>query len=200
MSGFITYIQYTAGSNKGKTTRGKVLNSPFQLGDVDVDYTSAKIVSETKVKGTAATEYKANLNWFPVVAGTVDIVVGAAEYKDGGDGKLYLVTSGAITATEVGTIDYATGAITLAAAQAPATDAPVVNYAYDNVVIPQNDIPLLNAEIKDIPLVAKPRRIAIYYSQMAAFQSKTDYGFDLGEQLAEKAVGELMYKILYPNL
>lgn len=195
MSGFITYIQYTAGSNKGKTTRGKVLNSPFQLGDVDVDYTSAKIVSETKVKGTASTEYKANLNWFPVVAGTVDIIVGTAEYKDGGDGKLYLVTAGAITTTEVGTIDYATGAITLAAAQAPATDAPVVNYAYDNVVIPQNDIPLLNAEIKDIPLVAKPRRIAIYYSQMAAFQSKTDYGFDLGEQLAEKAVGELMYEI-----
>lgn len=133
-----------------------------------MDYTSAKIVSETKVKGTASTEYKANLNWFPVVAGTVDIIVGATEYKDGGDGKLYTVAAGAITTTSIGTIDYATGALTIQADSAPATDAPVVNYAYDNVVIPQNDIPLLNAEIKDIPLVAKPRRIAIYYSQMAA--------------------------------
>ena len=32
-------------------------------------------------------------------------------------------------------------------------------------------------------------------SQIAAFQAKTDYGMDLGDQLAEKAVGELSYKI-----
>lgn len=32
-------------------------------------------------------------------------------------------------------------------------------------------------------------------SQMAAFQAKQDYGFDLGDQLAEKAVGQLSYEI-----
>ena len=32
-------------------------------------------------------------------------------------------------------------------------------------------------------------------SQIAAFQAKTDYGVDLGDQLAEKAVGELSYEI-----
>ena len=37
-----------------------------------------------------------------------------------------------------------------------------------------------------------------YYSQIAAYQAKTDYGFDLGDQLSEKAVGELQYKLLYP--
>ena len=31
-------------------------------------------------------------------------------------------------------------------------------------------------------------------SQMAAYQAKTDYGLDLGDQLAEKAVGQLAYK------
>ena len=46
-----------------------------------------------------------------------------------------------------------------------------------------------------IPLIAKARRIAIYYSQMAAFQAKTDYGMDLGAQLSEKAVGQLAYEI-----
>ena len=194
MSGYVTYIQYTAGSNKGQTAQGKVLNSPFKLGDVDVNYTSAKVISETKVAGTTATAYAAKLNWAPVVKGTVDIVVGTAEYKDGGDGKLYLVTSGEITSTQVGTVAYADGAITLTADYAPAT-APVANYAYDNVVIPQNDIAILNAELRDIPVVAKPRRIAVYYSQIAAFQAKTDYGFDLGDQLAEQAVGELAYEI-----
>ncbi len=34
-----------------------------------------------------------------------------------------------------------------------------------------------------------------YYSQIAAFQAKTDYGFDLGDSLAEQAVGELQYEI-----
>jgi hypothetical protein len=49
--------------------------------------------------------------------------------------------------------------------------------------------------MKSIPLLAKARRIAVYYSQIAAFQAKTDYGFDLGDQLAEKAVGQLSYEI-----
>ena len=36
-----------------------------------------------------------------------------------------------------------------------------VRYIYDNVVIPQHDLPLLNAEMANIPLLAKARRIAI---------------------------------------
>lgn len=78
--------------------------------------------------------------------------------------------------------------------QAPAKGK--VAYVYDNVVIPQNDLPMIKAEMKNIALVAKARRIAIYYSQIAAFQAKTDYGFDLGDQLAEKACGELCYRNL----
>lgn len=70
-----------------------------------------------------------------------------------------------------------------------------VAYVYDNVVIPQNDLPMIKAEMKSIALVAKARRIAVYYSQIAAYQAKTDYGVDLGDQLAEKAVGELSYEI-----
>lgn len=63
------------------------------------------------------------------------------------------------------------------------------------MVIPQNDLPIVNAEMKSISLIAKARRVAIYYSQIAAYQAKTDYGFDLGDQLAEKAVGQLSYEI-----
>lgn len=77
--------------------------------------------------------------------------------------------------------------------QAPAKGK--VAYVYDNVVIPQNDLPMIKAEMKNIALVAKARRIAIYYSQIAAYQAKADYGFDLGDQLAEKACGELCYEI-----
>ena len=43
-----------------------------------------------------------------------------------------------------------------------------IYYVYDNIVIPQNDLPTLKAEMKSIPLIAKARRIAVYYSQIAA--------------------------------
>ena len=51
-----------------------------------------------------------------------------------------------------------------------ATDCDLL-YNYNNVVIPQNDLPIYNAEMKAIPLVAKARRIAIFFSQIASFQA-----------------------------
>ena len=70
-----------------------------------------------------------------------------------------------------------------------------IAYLYDNVKIPQNDLPIVNVEMANLPLVAKARRVAIYYSQIAAFQAKTDYGFDIGKELAEKACAELAFEI-----
>lgn len=46
-----------------------------------------------------------------------------------------------------------------------------VKYIYDNVIIPQAKLPMLKAEIKSLPLLAHARRIAVYYSQIAAFQA-----------------------------
>ena len=154
-SGYITYIKYTAGSNKGETRRGDVFNSPFALGKVDTNYTAAKVI-ETIVEG------QTELGWKPV-AGTVEKFA---------DGKWSAVEG-----------EYVPVA------------GDKVRYEYDNVVIPQNDLPIVNAEMDHIALEAKARRIAIYYSQMAAFQAKNDYGFDLGDQLAEQAVGRLSYEI-----
>lgn len=33
-----------------------------------------------------------------------------------------------------------------------------------------------------------------YYSQMAAYEAKQDYGFDLGTQIATNACGQLAYR------
>ena len=38
----------------------------------------------------------------------------------------------------------------------------------NNVVIPQNDLPLLTAKMEAMPLLARARRIAIYYSERVA--------------------------------
>lgn len=156
MSGYITYIQYTAGSAKGETGRGDVFNSPFRLGKVDKNYTAAKVVE-------TIAEDQTELAWGPVVKGSIEKFEG---------GKWTAVVG-----------DYKPVA------------GDKVRYEYDNVVIPQHDLPIVNAEMKSIALVAKARRVAVYYSQIAAFQAKTDYGFDLGDQLAEKAVGQLSYEI-----
>ena len=33
----------------------------------------------------------------------------------------------------------------------------------DNIKIPQNDLPIVNVEMANLPLVAKARRVAIYF-------------------------------------
>lgn len=176
MSGFITYIEYSASKTKGQTTAGKVLNSPFALGDVDPDYTGDRVVEN------AAAGASLVLSWTPVVK---------EAFEDNGTKYDVKIThaDGTVTFANVG----ADGKTVTPSAAFLATDR--VAYFYDNIVVPQNDLPMLKAEMKNIALVAKARRIAVFYSQIAAFQAKTDYGFDLGDQLAEKAVGQLEYEI-----
>ena len=160
MSGYITYIEYVAGSKKGQTENGDLFNNPFKLGDVDANYTSQAVVENVEAGDFVPA-------WTPVVDNKVTFVA-----ADGTETEMDLV-DGKVNIAEPGR----------------------VKYQYDNIVIPQNDLPMLRAEMKSIPLIAKARRIAVYYSQIAAFQAKTDYGIDLGDQLAEKAVGQLSYEI-----
>lgn len=172
LSGYITYVKYTSGSNKGDVKRGDVFNDPFRLGKVDQNFTSSAVVETVEVTGSEGEEV--TLAWTPVVADafgagkTVKFIPAA-----GGAASFLAVTDGKVTVPADGKIAY----------------------MYDNQIIPQHDLPIVNAEIASIPLIAKARRVAVYYSQIAAFQAKTDYGFDLGDQLAEKAVGQLSYEI-----
>jgi len=59
----------------------------------------------------------------------------------------------------------------------------------------QNDIPLIGVTDEGIQLNAKPRRIAIYFSQLAAFEAQKDYGRDLGAELRERAAFEIQKEI-----
>lgn len=213
MSGYLSYLAFSYGSNKGSVEQGTIVNDPFRLGNYDQNYTSAKVITEAKPATDASGAASGTLNWKPIIKAHVEFIVGAETILDGGDGKLYQgrevkqgatvqpngnVVAGEVVnaGTEVGTIDYATGAFSFTATGISAATPVLVNYIYDNVVIPQNDLPILNAEMKAIPLIAKPRRIAIYFSQIAAFQAKTDYGFDLAGELGKQAVATLSYKQL----
>lgn len=176
MTGYIQYVKFVSGTTKGGMAQGTTLNDPFRIGEMNearVNYTGSHIVEEFTADGTATTF---TLGWNPVES----------------LGKV--LVAGAEVADKDVTVDEATGVVTLASA--PAADAKVrIAYTYDNIVIPQHDIPLLNAKVEGIALQAKARRIAVYYSQMASFQAKTEMGVDLGELLAGQAVAELTYEI-----
>lgn len=178
MTGYIAYIKYTAGSTKGNTTRGKVFNDPFRLGDVDVDYTSARVTETAKVEDVNG-DLTIKLMWFPVYNGTD--AASKIRFTDAG-----------VTVDEAKS-DFSKGVIVVTGTTA-GTDLKV-GYVYDNTYIPANDLPILNAEMDGMSLTAKARRIAIFYSQLADYQAKTDYDFNLGDQLSQKAVAQLQYEI-----
>ena len=179
-SGYITYVQYTAGTNKGETKQGDVFNDPFRLGThrdgksipLDRNYTGSAVVEPVELASGEESKV-VTLAWTPVVANAFGEGKTVKFIPEKGEASFLEVTDGKVTVPGAGKIAY----------------------MYDNVVIPQNDLPIVNAEIKSLPLVAKARRVAVYYSQIAAFQAKQDYGFDLGDQLAEKACGQLAYEI-----
>lgn len=194
MSGYVTYIEYQYASNKGQTKIGDKISNPWEFGDVHEDFTGARVVENV----TAAGDY--TLAWDKAVKGAFTVItVGGkvvefdprATYTD--EEKATIATKDVKVVKASGDVEYVN--LTAEGKVAGLAEGDRVAYVYDNVVIPQNDLPVIRAEMKSIALVAKARRIAIYYSQIAAYQAKTDYGVDLGDQLAEKAVGELSYEI-----
>ena len=161
-TGYIQYLKFVAGSNKGGVKQGDLFNDVFALGamtDERMNYTGANIVEAIGSEAVSFTPA-----WTPVI-GKVEV------HKVADDTWEELPES-----FVAGTYDKA-------------------RYVYDNVKIPQNDIPQYTAVMEGMELSAKARRIGIYYSQMAAFQAKTEMGIDLGEVLATQACGELSYQI-----
>lgn len=172
MSGYVTYIEYQYASNKGQTGVGDLISNPWEFGSqtdadgnpIHTDFTSARVV-ETVPDGVGA---KYTLAWDKAVHEVfVRITVGGTEVdfdpnKEYTEAELATVkkydikvidTNGDVTYKnlDAGTDNEVTGV----------TAGQRVVYIYDNVAIPQNDLPVIRAKMKSIALVAKARRIAI---------------------------------------
>lgn len=161
-SGYVTYLNFSAGIAKGTVKEGDVFSNPFTLGTMSegrIDYsgvTGGKIV-ETIVG--SATAYEA-------VEGTIE--------KQKADGTWEHVT--AVAAGDK--VRY------IAKADIPAGEAGKTA-----------DLPTLNGKMEGIALTAKARRLAINYSQFAAYQAKQDYGLDFESVIAQQAQAELSYEV-----
>ena len=170
-SGSVAYLKYVALSDKNGMA-GKELNSVFGLGEMSeerVNYASPVIV-ETLAAGEDGS-----------VATTFDAVVGGFKVFDKKTQEIKEYTykiNGEYTNT------LAAGKVAYKSAE---------DYQMDHV--PATKIPSIGPKMERIPLVAEPRRIAVRYDQITAFQAKTDYGFNLDKQIAEQACGELAYEI-----
>lgn len=181
MYGNVAYIKYVKGTTKGESRPDEdgepITNSVWQLGDVDVNYTGQAVVEpvDSFTSGTTAVAFKQG-------AKAVRLLDANGAQVDDAEHPATVAADGKVTQTS-----FKSGKT--------AADVKKIAYVYDNVIIPQEKLPTLKAELANIGLEAKARRIAVYYSQMAAFQAKTDYGFDLADGLAEQAVGQLSYEI-----
>jgi len=209
-SGSVAYLEYQSRTNKGGVKAGDTFNSVFGLGEMNAarqNFTSAYIVDAAAYD--AATDTYAALD---LSTEAKDIVKGSFAVPqdrvaaDGSDmytgGVAYTVRNNVAYAdikyvvrdaqTKKNHFEYKT---VTDAVPAGAIKAIYASNEFQMTNVPAQDIPTIGPVMKNIPLVAEPRRIAVKYDQITAFQAKTDYGFSLDKQIAEQAVGELNYEI-----
>ena len=145
-SGSVAYLKYVALTEKGGVQVGDEFNSVFGLGKMDdkrVGYTSQVIV-ETGA-GPAA----------------MDVLENGLTYEE--NGAIKKATYKSIKAD--GTVVYG------ATIDPAATKFAYVSEVFQMEKVPAEDIPTIGPRMEHIALVAEPRRIAVRYDQITAFQA-----------------------------
>ena len=93
--------------------------------------------------------------------------------------------------TNVGTINYATGAFTCATA----IDGTTATYEYNNEQVPDLKVPEINMSLAQIPIFAKSRKLAAYWGFDAAYDLKQQYGAEILDVMSAQASGEIAHEI-----
>ena len=186
-SGSVAYLEYVSLTDKGDVTKGTMFNSVFghgEMNDSRMNFT-APIVVETVTADEATAGFTA-------AAAALENGFTYVDDKNVEQKATYRITSKA-----TGKVTYANTVSGVAAGDKVAYKAKdeAGNDRFQMDHVPASEIPAIGPRMKHIPLVAEPRRIAVRYDQITAFQAKTDYGFSLDKQIAEQACGELAYEI-----
>lgn len=193
-AGIISYLKYNYGTSKGRTVAGTTFNTSLNTGYSDASYTSRN-VDEELIAGS-------NLDFSPIIVGTF-----TATTKDGKvinesakvtNGVVDLVCAG--DKSIKGTLNYATGAITLAGI----TGDVFASYEYDNETVPfadhgsesyHNVIPEITMDLAQLPIYAKSRKLAAYWGFDAAYDLKKQYGTEINDLISVQAAGEIAHEI-----
>ena len=170
-SGSVAYLEYVSLTDKGGVNKGDMFNSVFGHGEMTEarqNFTSQVIIE------TIGSDKKLSFD---------EIVEGGLTYI-GEDSNAVKTATYKVNGEYVDEYTPAEG-----------DKVAYVAKQFQMASVPATEIPAIGPRMKHIPLVAEPRRIAVRYDQITAFQAKTDYGFSLDKQIAEQACGELAYEI-----
>ena len=171
-SGSVAYLEYVSLTDKGDVKKGDMFNSVFGHGkmtDARQNFT-AQVIVETVGDDATLT-----------LADTV--VTEGLTYRDPETNE-YKKATYKVNGEYVNEYTPVAG-----------DKVAYMSEQFQMEKVPAKEIPAIGPRMKHIPLVAEPRRIAVRYDQITAFQAKTDYGFSLDKQIAEQACGELAYEI-----
>jgi len=178
-SGSVAYLEYVSKTNKGTVKQGDMFNSVFGHGEMTEgrqNFTSQVIVED----GTAPTAFDAKANGLTYMdEESMDVKTATIKY----------IGTKTVDGKEVPAVQYDDNS------GMTVKKVAYVAEQFQMTQVPASDIPTIGPRMKHIPLVAEPRRIAVKYDQITAFQAKTDFGFSLDKQIAEQACGELAYEI-----
>lgn len=189
-SGSVAYLEYVSLTDKAGVEKGQMFNSVFGHGKMDTarqQFTSQVVIENAATLDDLA--FAADDNGSTVKANGFTYIdkltnaTSAATYKFVGkdaEGKRVEAYGEVVPSADV---------------MATVEKIAYVLEKFQMEQVPATEIPAIGPRMKHIPLVAEPRRIAVRYDQITAFQAKTDYGFSLDKQIAEQACGELAYEI-----
>lgn len=162
-SGSVAYLEYVSKSEKGGIGLGDRFNGVFDLGNIQnpverMNFTGQAVVEavDSFVSGTT------KLAWYPVAKKIV-----AGQITEDLDIKFLDVDGEELTATGV-SVNGADGTVTATIASGTVKK---IAYKYNQEYIPAHDIPTIGPVMRSIPLIATPRRIAVKYDQITAYQA-----------------------------
>ena len=177
----VSYLRYLYGTDKGATQAGTMFNNSLYTGKSDPNYSSRLIVGEQVSDNV-------NFEFSPILPGTVVVTLpDSTTVIDDGTGNLV----NPATSTQVGTINYATGAFSCATAVVGSE----ARYEYNNEQVPDLKVPEISLELAQIPIYAKSRKLAAYWGFDAAYDLKQQYGEDITNIIATQAAAEISYEI-----
>lgn len=187
-AGMISYLRFIYGTDKGTTKANDMFTNSLYTGKSDPNYTSRKVQGEIIANGVS-------VDFIPVLPDTIIIHEEDKTYKDDSNGNLINVANN----SKVGTIDYATGAVTFDAGSV--ADGTTIDYEYNNEEIPikqsngASGVPEISLELAQLPIYAKSRKLAAYWGFDAAYDLKKQYGQEVEKVIADQAAGEIAHEI-----
>lgn len=177
----VSYLRFHYGTDKGQTSKGTMFNNSLYTGRSDYSYSSREIVEEVVLNSV-------NFEYVPILPATVRITLpDGTTLIDDGNGKIVKPSD----ASEQGTINYATGEFTCAAAE----EGTTATYEYNNEQVPDLKVPEITMSLAQIPVYAKSRKLAAYWGFDAAYDLKQQYGEDITQVMSNQAAAEISYEI-----